>query len=176
MFTTITYLASGNSRQTRAYDVMEKLQLFRDLAAYQPILCGTIPIEIDTETSDLDVILEVSDFDQFEEKVRGLYGEMDSFHVKRKSIRTEPVIKVNFSYSEFEFELFAQNQPVMQQYAYLHMIIEHAVLKQQPELKQAIIQRKKQGMKTEPAFCACLGLEGDPYEALLRYGRRKQII
>ncbi|WP_204466520.1 DUF4269 domain-containing protein [Shouchella xiaoxiensis] len=175
-FKTIDYLAAGNSKQRRAFDTLNELQLLTKLASYNPVLCGTIPLEIDTDVSDLDIILDVADFSQFEQSVRQFYGDLACFCVKRKHIRSKPIIKVNFNYGGFEFELFGQNQTVTEQYAYLHMVIEHAILQRHPELRQPIINLKRKGVKTEPAFCTLLGLNGDPYEALLTYGRQNRMI
>jgi hypothetical protein len=58
-FTTIDYLKNGNAKQRRAYEVLTKHKLFEKLKYYPPILAGTIPIEIDIEGSDLDIICEV---------------------------------------------------------------------------------------------------------------------
>ncbi|MFV8828947.1 DUF4269 domain-containing protein [Alkalihalobacterium sp. APHAB7] len=177
MFTTIDYLKHGNERQQKAYHAITHLRVMKDLADYQPVLCGTIPIEIDVESSDLDLIFEVHDFTRFQEKVVALYGQMQDFKISQYQIRNRPIIKSNFTYEGFEFELFGQAQPVDEQNAYRHMMIEHHILNEHPYLKQSIITLKKQGYKTEPAFCKVLGLEGeDPYSLLLKYGEERGII
>jgi len=56
------------------------------------------------------------------------------------------------------------------------MIIEHAILKLDPSVKKEILSLKKQGYKTEPAFCKVLGLKGDPYLSLIQYGKVKRFI
>lgn len=56
------------------------------------------------------------------------------------------------------------------------MIIENALLEQFPYIRAEVIRLKKEGMKTEPAFCKIFDLDGDPYESLLQYGRRLEII
>jgi hypothetical protein len=99
-----------------------------DLSEFTPLLCGTLPIGIDIEGSDLDIIMEVTDFSLYESKVTKLYGEMENFKIKRSEINDIPFIKGNFLYQGFEFELFGNEQPVHKQNAYLHMIIEHKIL------------------------------------------------
>ncbi|MED3738735.1 MULTISPECIES: DUF4269 domain-containing protein [Virgibacillus] len=86
------------------------------------------------------------------------------------------MVKVNFYYQSFAFELFAQDQPVYEQYAYLHMVIEDGVLGKFPEWKGEVIRLKQLGMNTEAAFCKLLGLSGDPFEQLILYGKRNNII
>ena len=68
MFTSITYLQSGNDKQQKVYDVLNKLNIMEDLALYSPVLCGTIPIRIDTLQSDLDIVMEVHNFDVLSRK------------------------------------------------------------------------------------------------------------
>ncbi|RAL22572.1 DUF4269 domain-containing protein [Thermoflavimicrobium daqui] len=176
MFNTIDYLQFGNEKQKLAYKAIRNLGIMDNLSEYNPTLCGTFPIGIDIVGSDLDMIMEVDDFHQFEEKVETLYGDKKDFKLKRLLIREVPVVKANFIFDGFEFELFGQSQPVKEQYAYLHMIIEYALMKQFPSLREEVIKLKKQGLKTEPAFCRVLGLEGDPYEKLLEFGEYMGII
>ena len=48
------------------------------------------------------------------------------------------------------------------------MLVEDKLLAQHGEaFRQQIVSLKRQGYKTEPAFALALGLEGDPYLALL---------
>lgn len=87
MFDTINYLASGNDKQKLAYEAITNLGIMDSLAEYHPVLCGTIPIGIDIAGSDLDIIMEVSDFKRFTEKAEMLYGQEENFKIKRLFIR-----------------------------------------------------------------------------------------
>ncbi|WP_430786630.1 DUF4269 domain-containing protein [Virgibacillus flavescens] len=53
------------------------------------------------------------------------------------------------------------------------MIIEHELLRMNSILKNKVICLKKQGYKTEPAFCKLLGISGDPYTELIQFGFKK---
>lgn len=87
MFTSITYLQSGNDKQQKVYDVLNKLNIMEDLALYSPVLCGTIPIRMDTLQSDLDIVMEVHNFDVFEQEMRSLYGSYEGFRIKKKKLK-----------------------------------------------------------------------------------------
>ncbi|MFC4101290.1 DUF4269 domain-containing protein [Paenibacillus xanthanilyticus] len=170
MFMTIEYLQAGTSHQRAAFLAITRLGLMERLAEYGPVLCGTIPIGIDVEGSDLDVILDVRDSERFLAIVCEQYGHLPAFETSRLEVRGVPTVTANFRYDGFAFELFGQPLPAKAQNAYRHMVIEHRLLAARPGLREMIVQLKRQGVKTEPAFARVLGLAGDPYEALLRYG------
>lgn len=171
-FTKLDYLKIGNERQKRAYEVLKKYRIFEVLEHYSPILAGTIPIEIDVEGSDLDIICEV-DFN-FEEDFLDdiIWSKMIPMNVDLKAkclhINGEKSLVINFKLEEFPIEIFAQNKPTIAQNAYRHMIAEYKILQENgKEFKQKIIDLKKKGIKTEPAFGVLLGLK-NPYEDLLK--------
>ncbi len=169
-FTRIDYLKNGNERQKKAYEILTKYRIFEKLKDYSPILAGTVPIEIDINESDLDIILDVDL--RFEEDFlddlmfsRFIPHDVD---VEYPIIDGEKCITLNFILEEFPIEIFGQNKPAIQQNAYLHMIAEYKILQEKgEEFKQKIIELKKEGIKTEPAFGILLGLE-NPYEDLLK--------
>lgn len=175
MFTSITYLQSGNDKQQKVYEVINKLNIMEDLALYSPVLCGTIPIRIDTLHSDLDIVMEVHNYDFFEQEIRSLYGSYEGFEMKKKNIKNILTIKVNFQFEGFEFELFAQPQPVRNQNAYKHMIVEHMLLMQHPHIRGEVIELKERGVKTEPAFAQVLKIDGDPYKELILLGQEMRL-
>lgn len=167
LFTTIEYLQHGSIKQQAAYVAITNLGIMERLLDYRPVLCGTIPIGIDIDGSDLDLIMEVHDADAFQATVCRLYGHMQAFETAKLEARGVPTVTANFRYGGFAFELFGQPIPPKAQNAYRHMIIEHELLTAHPELRETILELKRQGIKTEPAFARVLGLKGDPYEALL---------
>ncbi|TNP07196.1 DUF4269 domain-containing protein [Bacillus pacificus] len=175
MFTSITYLQSGNDKQQKVYDVLNKLNIMEDLALYSPVLCGTIPIRIDTLQSDLDIVMEVHNFDVFEQEMRSLYGSYEGFKIKKKKIKNIESIKMNFKFEGFDFELFAQPKPVRNQNAYRLMIVEHMLLMQHPHIREEIIRLKENGLKTEPAFAQVLNIDGDPYDELILLGQEMRL-
>lgn len=174
MFKTISYLQKGNAVQARAYGAISALNVMNDFAGYSPVLCGTIPIAIDIEGSDLDIVMEVYDFASFKREVDARYGTLDRFVMKDEHARGVPAVTCNFHFEGFEFELFAQPVPIDRQYAYRHMVLEHHLLQTHPESRNEIIRLKKQGFKTEPAFAKYFVLtsSADPYEELLSFGER----
>ncbi|WP_017185850.1 DUF4269 domain-containing protein [Alkalibacillus haloalkaliphilus] len=176
LFDSLAAMNSGNCRQRQAVAAIKRLGVLTDLSKYAPIVCGTIPLQIDLEESDLDIILYITNLNQFEQEVFNLYGHLPDFTLERKLIRAEAVVKANFNFGGFEFEFFGQDQPTHKQHAYLHMVIQAEILKRDKSLKNQIIKLKEKGYKTEPAFCEVLGIDGDPYIGLLEYGRQNRFI
>jgi hypothetical protein len=169
-FETIDYLKQGNPRQQRAYIVLTVHAIFEKLSPFQPLLTGTIPINIDIENSDLDIICYWQDKQLFIDHLISYFSNETNFSQEEKIIGSHSSVLARFQLEEFEIELFGQNIPTQEQSAYKHMLIEHQILQQKGKsFRQEIIRLKKEGMKTEPAFAKLLGLHGDPYEALLQY-------
>ena len=170
MFLSIDYLINGNPKQQLAYVALTRLNILNDLKSFNPVLCGTIPIGIDVEGSDLDIITEVHDLSSFKILLINKYGELEHFQISRSMVRGVPTITANFTFEGFEIEIFGQSIPSIIQNAYRHLLIEHFILKQNPNMKDKIIKLKKVRYKTESAFCKILGLKGDPYDELIKYG------
>lgn len=167
-FSTIAYLREGNPRQREAYKVMTDLKIMDLLAPFHPVLAGTIPLGIDLPASDLDIICEVYDYGKFQRDVKLMFGRYEDFRCKSKTVNGMMRTVANFTAGGFPFEIFGQSVPVTGQNAYKHMVVEHRILEMAgPAGPREIRKRRRQGMKTEPAFADWLGLPGDPYAALL---------
>jgi len=167
-FKNLEYLKIGNEKQKKAYEVLTKYKIFDILKKYSPILAGTVPIEIDIEESDLDIICEVKDKVEFEKFLIQVFKDFD-VNIEILNINNEKSLVCNFKLEEFPIEIFGQDRPTTQQNAYLHMISEYNILQEKGEgFKQKITDLKKQGIKTESAFGMLLHLE-NPYEDLLKF-------
>lgn len=165
----IEYLIHGNERQKKAYAAIQAIDLFQTLSKYSPILAGTIPLDIDTELSDLDIICYSSDLDKFIEFVANHYSKLPAFESFKFNIRGEASAVVRFEAEGFAFELFCQSIPVLQQNAVLHLQVEARLLNLAGvEAKNAIRDLKKLGIKTEPAFAKYFKIQGDPYYELAK--------
>lgn len=169
-FLTIDYLKHGTLLQIRTYQVLIENEVLSQIAFYNPVLVGTIPIDIAVENSDLDIICYWKNKKEFVEKLQLSFGKHPSLSIRELTLDGEETVVANFVLEEFEIEIFGQNKPTEQQNGYKHMIIEHEILtKKGASFRQEIIQLKQNGYKTEPAFALLLGLEGNPYQELLHY-------
>lgn len=167
-FQTIDYLMSGTDTQQKAYRLLTQYQFMEILHEFDPILAGTIPINIDIETSDLDIICCFADKDNFKQTVISAFSAFESFVIRDTLINEQESVVANFNIDGWTVELFGQTVTALQQNAYRHMIAEYRLLNHYGEpFREQIISLKKHGYKTEPAFAKLLGLEGDPYQALL---------
>ena len=165
-FFNLVYLRSGNLKQQSAYQILTENRILEKLAEFTPMLVGTIPINIDIESSDLDIICYVRDKEKFRQSLQSHFQQENGFRISEN--QTLNALKANFFIKDFEIEIFGQNIPTTEQNAYRHMVIEHRLLLENGEdFRLQIVNLKKQGYKTEPAFAKLLGLDGDAYEALL---------
>jgi len=180
IFLNIEYLKFGNYKQKFAYKEINKYKIFEKLNKYNPILVGTIPIEIDLPNSDLDIICECKNHSEFSDFLKKEFSNQKDFKIhtitKYQGIKSTIA---KFKTDNFIIEIFGQNIPTEKQNAYLHMIIENKILTEKGlKFKNRIIELKKNGIKTEPAFAKLLGLKGNPYDELLKlytkhYGQQK---
>ncbi|BFH63618.1 DUF4269 domain-containing protein [Paenibacillus azoreducens] len=168
VFMDLSYLKTGNAKQKEAYEILTDLGIFGKLAAFSPVLAGTIPINIDIEGSDLDIICEMREPEVLAQILNAEYGSMQGYRMTRSETADGIVMVCNFASRSWPLEIFAQNRPVTEQNAFKHMVIEHRVLEYLgPGFRERVRALKKDGFKTEPAFARILRLEGDPYQTLL---------
>ncbi|GAA4390779.1 DUF4269 domain-containing protein [Hymenobacter koreensis] len=166
----IGYLQIGTSRQRQAHAAFERLGILATLNAFGPVLAGTIPLNIDLPSSDLDLICEVPQLAlaDFQLLLRQHYGHLPRFSLQETMVRGCPSVVGGFEAEGFAWEVFGQPQPTRAQHAVRHLLVEYAVLEAGGEAwRQAVLTLKRQGLKTEPAFAQLLQLPGDPYAALL---------
>ena len=167
-FDNITYLQNGNTKQKQAYVTLTDKQVLFKIQKFDPILVGTIPINIDIEKSDLDIICYFKSKKDFKKSILVHFSTQKNFTIREQMISGNLTIVANFTINQFEIEIFGQNIPVQEQFGFRHMIIEAEILEEHGEdFRRKIIELKEQGIKTEPAFAELLQLEGNPYEALL---------
>lgn len=165
----LSYLLAGTPKQQAAWKAIAQTQVMNILQAYDPVLAGTIPLSIDIEGSDLDIICTSHDLDQFAADVGASFRNKEGYQETRLLMQDRQTSVISFYDAGFWFELFAQPLPVEQQNAYRHMVIEARLLELAGEIAyQEIRLLKRQGIKTEPAFARYFGIRGDdPYRALL---------
>lgn len=169
-FSTIEYLKNGNQKQVLAYEILTRNNVLQRIAEFDPILVGTIPINIDIENSDLDIICYWKNKTDFKTKIQAVFGFEKEFRIQETQIGDQETVIANFRIDPFEIEIFGQNIPTKNQNGYKHMVIENQILASKDEnFRLKIIKLKQKGYKTEPAFGLLLGLKNDPYLELLHY-------
>lgn len=169
-FNNIDYLQHGNDRQRQVYSILVNNKVLTKLKQFDPIIVGTIPLKIDIENSDLDIICSFADKQEFQKSIIDNFSNERNFTIREQSNLDTFAIVANFFLDGFEIEIFGQTIPTKQQFAYRHLIVEHNLLNKYGEaFRQQIIELKRQGYKTEPAFAIALNLAGNPYTELLKF-------
>ena len=147
--------------------VIDDLNLLGCLAKFDPIVIGTPPLGIATENSDIDVACYASDLEEFGKVARRGFGHLRCFSLGYVEHLSEPAMLASFVSSGWAIELFCQRLRTEDQWGVRHFRIEQRLLACEPHLRIEVLQLKRLGLKTEPAFANVLRLPGDPYEAML---------
>ncbi|WP_408095841.1 VOC family protein [Peredibacter sp. HCB2-198] len=139
----------GNERVYRALvgsKVLEKLK------AYGPLVTGTFPLNLHRPDSDLDILVS---------------AQVDEI----KSLFPDGKISGNvitFTFEGVPFEIYCDSLPAVKQKASIHFQVEERLLKLGGlPFYQELLELRKSGLKTEPAFAQRLKLKGDSYEDIL---------
>ena len=146
---------------------VHQIGILKTLAAYDPHVAGTPPLGVEVETSDIDVLCCAPDAEAFVYDMLRFYGEMSGFRIWQWVSKDRPVI-ATFRACGWDFEIFASPLPVAKQVGWRHFEMERRLLALGGDgFKSAIQALRQQGLKTEPAFWAALGREGDAHLGLL---------
>jgi hypothetical protein len=168
----IDYLRQGSEAQRRAYQVLRDRQILERLQPYDPVLAGTFPLDLAVAGSDLDILCEVHTHSLFADHVEHCFRNESGFQLETTGRVGSQVTIVNFVVDSLPVQLYGEQAPVVEQAAYLHMDVEYRLLQLGGrKARERILELKKAGIKTEPAFASWLGLDGDPYAELLELAR-----
>jgi hypothetical protein len=140
------------------------------LSAFNPVLAGTLPLDLFTDQSDFDILCFSTNPPELQAGWNKQLGMFEDFLVQTKNINGSECVLANFKFGGFKFELFGQSDPTRLQSAYIHMVNEFKLLRRYGKpLRDKVLELKQKGVKTEPAFAKALNLPGDPYQTLLTY-------
>lgn len=148
-------------------EFLNESKILTKLKEFSPCLSGTIPLDINTIESDVDILLEGTSAVYFIKTVQKHFSDWNGFSIRETEHQGLPTVVVNFSFHSLPIELFFQNKSVFKQQANQHFLIEGRLIKiLGPEFKQKIKKLKSEGVKTEPAFGQVLNLK-EPYRELI---------
>jgi len=166
----IDYLKEGTPIQKKVYKRISKHNVLEKLEKYNPIVVGTYPLDINIESSDIDIIGQTNNFIEAVDDLIKKFSEYHNFSIRTTEKNHKIILVCSFWIKKFRFEVYLENKNPLEQSAYKHMLTEAKILKSKDELfKKEIINLKNKGISTEEAFALLLGLEGDPYEMLLNF-------
>jgi hypothetical protein len=170
-FENIAYLKSGSPIQLQVFNILTNSKILYHLQNFKPVVTGTVPLDLFIPgQSDVDIIIQSDRLQILEQTLLGLFANKKKLSTKFMMVRKRPTLVCRFLQQDLQIEIFSQPVPVKQQLAYRHMMIEHWLLSTRgAAFKKRVLELKSNGLKTEPAFAQVLGLEGDPYDALLQF-------
>ncbi len=135
-------------------------------------MAGTFPLGLAVPGSDIDVLCHAPDAQVFAEALWETCRDFEHFAMWQWQKAARPVVAA-FSVAGTPFEVFGQALPVQEQHGWRHFAVEARLLELGGEgLRAAVMTARRAGAKTEPAFAQVLGLEGDPYRAMLALADR----
>lgn len=148
-------------------DALGRVGVLRGLDQFDPHVAGTPPLGLDLADSDIDVLCHAPDPVQFTSAIWAGFSKYRDFRAWQWVSSERPVV-AQFSAEGWKFELFGLPQPVQDQMGWRHFRIEQRLLAMGGmRLRTLVLDERRRGLKTEPAFAAVLNLSGDPYQALL---------
>lgn len=168
-FINLEYKHSPTPMQSKALECLAKLNLFHDLKEFCPVFAGTIPLDIDIQGSDIDIICQVTDFARFQTRLRECFEAYQNFIITESYGSNSRHSISQFDAHTFRIEIYGEQKPVTEQNGFLHLVAEAKLLEiGGPSSKDEIRKIKNQGHKTEPAFAEFFKINGNAYTELVK--------
>lgn len=134
------------------------------LGEYSPHVVSTIFVGLDIEHSDIDIVCEYQNPKTFMSTFEAAFKGRDSYRLSQDA----GCVVGHFNAEGFLFEVYGATTPVKMQPAFRHyQVMQRIALLGGTHIQKKIRALKKTGLKTEPAISQILGLDGNPYEAVL---------
>ncbi|MCW7491259.1 DUF4269 domain-containing protein [Leptospira sp. 2 VSF19] len=172
-FQQIDYLQSGTPKQKELAIDLEEWKILKSLHGFKPVLAGTIPLDIDTDSSDVDILVKFNIPAHLQKICYAKFRNLPNYSFSEKTIALRVTLICRFETKKFKYEIFGQSVEPTDQYAWIHMMVERRFLTlADPSFRDEIRNLKKQGIKTEAAFCKVLDLKGDPYKTLVQWNQK----
>lgn len=155
------------------YSALQNSKILENFKAHQPLVVGTFPLGLQDANSDIDILLNADDLGSLEKELMNFLGLSENFKIFRTVKQGLDSLVAQFEFQNVRFEIFAQKLETNQQQAFLHFQIEERLLRLGgSDFRAKVLNLRKQGLKTEPAFAQALSLSGDPYQALLNLQKK----
>lgn len=148
-------------------EALAQSRVLEILAPFDPHVAGTFPLGLDVKGSDIDVLCHAPEGAGFARAVWQAFAGCADFAMHQWA-RGERAVVAAFTLRGVPFEIFGSPLPVAEQVGWRHFDVERRLLHLGgPTFRDAVMQARGMGAKTEPAFAQVLGLPGDPYAAML---------
>ncbi|XDD46210.1 DUF4269 domain-containing protein [Leptospira sp. WS39.C2] len=167
------YLRLGTPKQQELWEDLEKWKILKNLNGFKPTIAGTIPLDIQTETSDVDILVKYNVPSHLQKICYAKFRNLPKYSFSEKTISLRVTLICRFETNDFQYEIFGQSVEPTEQFAWIHMMVEHRFLSfANPSFREEIRSLKRRGIKTEHAFCQLLDLKGDPFKTLLLWNQK----
>jgi len=151
-------------KNENVYQALLESKLLENLEDFDPLVAGTFPLHLHHSQSDIDLLVGCDDLRKMFDCAHQSCLHFDLFEAKLE----ERYFTINFTFQNVAFEIYGEQRPSVSQNAFVHFQIQEKLLKVGSSIfREKIVERRKLGDKTEPAFANVLELEGDPYVSLL---------
>ncbi len=148
--------------------ILEDAGVFAAVAPFDGRFIGSIPLDLHGEQADADIVCRADDLQAFVAAMTAAFGDQPDFRAEIAPYLGRPSSIVRFVLGDLPVEIFARPEPVEDHESFRHHQAARRLLAIGGEpLREQVRGLKAMGFKTEPAFAAALGLEGDPGMAML---------
>lgn len=156
-------------RGVRAMATVAGSGLLDGLQDHDPVVAGTYPLGLDRPDSDVDLLCCAPPTEAFAAQVAAAAPDARALRWHRRTFDDQPdAVVVNLFLDDLPVEVFAQACPTHQQHGYRHLVVERRLLIiGGAELQRAVRDQRHGPGSVEGAFARTLGLDGDPFAAVL---------
>ena len=115
--------------------VLDTLSLLRILRKFKPCVIGTPPLNLDVDTSDIDIACSTEDLSYFRHCSHQNFGKLNGYRCYDSVAQNLPSVIVQFNVMGWDIELCCQSIPTEQQWGVRHFRIEQRLLALEPRLR-----------------------------------------